>query len=282
MVGARVGRRAGRILLCLCVSAILACSGSGALAPVGREPGLQGSSSYHKVRRGETLYAIAWRHGLDYRQLAALNGIGSPYVIYPGQTLRLKASHRRPDNRVNRSAKSESVSRKSSGMAATRPKSHPARPGGTGGRERHPQQSRSANDTVVSSRSERAESIPSNRLKWQWPVRGKLVSVFGEAGRKGVDIEGSLGQPILAASDGSVVYSGDGLLRYGKLIIIKHNGEFLSAYAHNNRLVVNEGERVARGQRIAEMGRSGTNRVMLHFEIRRNGTPVDPMRYLPR
>ena len=268
------------MLLCVCASALLGCNGSGALAPIGREPDLKGSSRYHKVRRGETLYAIAWRHGLDYRQLAVLNGIRSPYVIYPGQTLRLRAS--RSATGVKRTAQRERIQPKSSGAIAPTSRSHQVTPGAASESKVRPQQRRYSNDRVARSSNQRAESIPSSRLQWQWPARGKLVSVFGEAGRKGVDIEGKLGEPVLAASDGRVVYSGDGLLRYGKLIIIKHNGEFLSAYAHNNRLVVDEGESVARGQRIAEMGRSGTNRVMLHFEIRRNGTPVDPMRYLPK
>ena len=278
----RLLKRLVRILLLLYVGTVLGCTGSGALAPIGRDPAIETSGRYHKVRRGETLYAIAWRHGLDYRQLAAWNGIAAPYVIYPGQTLRLRAVHRRQGHRVKRPAGIDTGASRSAGSASTRRRSHSAGPGATSEHERPAQRSPSSAGNPVRSRGDNAKDIPSARLKWHWPARGKVVSAFGEAGRKGVDIEGSLGQPILAASDGRVVYSGDGLLRYGKLIIIKHNGEFLSAYAHNNRLVVEEGEPVARGQRIAEMGRSGTSTVMLHFEIRRNGTPVDPMRYLPK
>jgi len=109
-----------------------------------------------------------------------------------------------------------------------------------------------------------------------------VIGTFSQTGRRGIDIAGELGQPIYAASDGKVVYSGSGLIGYGRLIIVKHNKRFLSAYAHNNKILVKEGETVTGGQRIAEMGRSGAKRVMLHFEIRRDGKPTDPIRYLPK
>jgi lipoprotein NlpD len=112
--------------------------------------------------------------------------------------------------------------------------------------------------------------------------QGKVVTSFSRSGGKGIDIAGKFGQVIVAASDGSVVYSGSGLIGYGQLIIVKHNKRYLSAYAHNNKILVKEGDTVKGGQRIAEMGRSGSNRAMLHFEIRRDGKPIDPMRYLPK
>jgi lipoprotein NlpD len=117
---------------------------------------------------------------------------------------------------------------------------------------------------------------------WGWPTNGKVIRGFKGSDRKGVDFGGSEGQAITAAAPGNVVYSGSGLRGYGQLIIIKHNKKFLSAYAHNKKLHVREGDKVVRGQRIADMGRTGTERVKLHFEIRKNGKPVDPFGYLPR
>jgi lipoprotein NlpD len=118
--------------------------------------------------------------------------------------------------------------------------------------------------------------------RWRWPAKGKVVTSFSRSGGKGIDIAGKFGQVIVAASDGSVVYSGSGLIGYGQLIIVKHNKRYLSAYAHNNKILVKEGDTVKGGQRIAEMGRSGSNRAMLHFEIRRDGKPTNPVRYLPK
>ena len=118
--------------------------------------------------------------------------------------------------------------------------------------------------------------------RWRWPAKGKVVTSFSRSGGKGIDIAGKFGQTIVAASAGRVVYSGSGLIGYGQLIIVKHNKRYLSAYAHNNKILVKEGDTVTGGQRIAEMGRSGSNRAMLHFEIRRDGKPIDPLRYLPK
>jgi lipoprotein NlpD len=120
------------------------------------------------------------------------------------------------------------------------------------------------------------------RIDWIWPAKGKVVTGFSEAASlKGIDIAGTAGQPVAASAGGKVVYAGTGLRGYGKLIIIKHNGTFLSAYAHNKDLVVKEGQQVAKGQKIAEMGNTDADQVKLHFEIRRHGKPMDPLRYLP-
>ncbi len=119
------------------------------------------------------------------------------------------------------------------------------------------------------------------RLRWRWPAEGKVVRTRAALGTEGIDIYGRLGQAVRASEGGKVVYSGSGLIGYGKLVIIKHDDEYLSAYAHNQTLLVKEGEQVERGQQIARMGQSGTDRVKLHFEIRRDGKPVPPLRYLP-
>lgn len=206
------------------------------------------------VQRGDTLYGIAFRNGVDFRDLAAWNGIGPPYTIYPGQVLRL-----RPPGKV----------------AAT-PTPRPAAP--------KPAETPAAG-TPAPAPPPAAAAVPLNSgFAWQWPADGTLVGRFaaGDATRQGIGIAGNSGQPVRAAAGGVVVYSGAGLVGYGELIIIKHSDTWLSAYGHNRKRLVNEGQSVAAGQQIAEMGRSGAARDMLHFEIRYNGKPQDPLLYLPK
>lgn len=235
----------------------------------------------HQVMRGETLFSIAWRYGVDYRQLARHNKIPPPYTIYPRQTLRLD---------VNLPPASSSTTRQS---PSTTPSSPPRyRPPSQGIPVETPPALVSTPETNRA-RSEIKTPAPRPASpapllvgdpKWQWPATGILLSSYqGNNGlNKGIDISGKLGQPVLAAASGQVVYAGSGLRGYGKLLIIKHNETFLSAYAHNDNLLLKEGDIVKAGQKIADMGSSGTDRVKLHFEIRRDGVPVDPMRYLPK
>ncbi|GMR04085.1 MAG: peptidoglycan DD-metalloendopeptidase family protein [Gammaproteobacteria bacterium] len=209
-----------------------------------------GPGGYRIVAKGDTLYNIARETGIGYRDLAAWNNIPPPYVIRSGQKLRLS----RPD-RYSRTSRYKTT-RKNTTRRAKRPsaKRAPAKPAAT-----------------------RAVG------PWAWPTKGKILASFNANGpNKGIDIGGRKGQAIRAAARGTVVYQGSGLRGYGKLIIIKHNADFLSAYAHSNRIYVKEGNMVKRGQKIAEMGSSGTDRVKLHFEIRRRGIPVNPLKYLPR
>ena len=207
-----------------------------------------------RVQRGDTLYGIAFRNGVDVRDLAAWNAIGAPYTIYPGQSLRLYPS----------SGKSVATTATSPGTVRPKPAaaSVPPRP-------------------VAPSPA----AAPANSgVSWRWPADGAVIGRFaaGDATKQGVDIAGTSGQPVRAAGDGVVVYSGGGLVGYGELIIVKHNEAWLSAYGHNRTRLVNEGQNVKAGQQIAEMGRSGAARDMLHFEIRYNGKPVDPQLYLPK
>ncbi|HFD92563.1 MAG TPA: LysM peptidoglycan-binding domain-containing protein [Gammaproteobacteria bacterium] len=227
-----------------------------------------GSFGTHLVRKGETLYSISWRYGLDYRTLARWNGISPPYVIHEGQRLRLgpPATGKGP----------EVIPAPASGGDGTSSR-------------RSPSSSSSAdrgNQAPAARREQAQRHAPPRHLRWRWPARGRLVGRFvaGDTRRKGIDIAGRAGDPVRAAADGRVVYSGSGIPRYGNLLIVKHNARYLSAYAHNRRLLVKEGEVVKAGQAIAEMGRTGTGieQVMLHFEIRADGVPVDPLRYLPR
>ena len=204
-----------------------------------------GPTHSHTVSKGETLFSIAWQYGHDYRAVARWNGIRSPYTIYPGQRINL-----RPDSN------NESVANTRTSKISLR----------------HSKKTNSRNKSAVE-----------NKISWRWPARGQVIGTFSanDPGKKGLDIAGKAGQSVYAAAEGKVVYSGNGLRGYGNLIIIKHNETYFSAYAHNSRLRVKENQTVKSGQQIADMGKSGTDRVMLHFEIRRNGKPADPLKFLP-
>ena len=220
------------------------------------------------VTPGDTLFSIAWRYGLKYEDLAKHNKINAPYLIRPSQVINLDLqsskqtnaeSSRLPSRNISLSSKKEKVL---SGTSATLRK------------ENRTHRVDLTNKIIAKS----------DAPQWRWPTQGIILSSFqGNSGfNKGIDLGGKLGEPVLAAAAGQVVYAGSGLRGYGKLLIIKHNETFLSAYAHNERLRVKEGDLVKVGQVIADMGSSGTDRVKLHFEIRRDGTPVDPLKYLPR
>jgi lipoprotein NlpD len=222
------------------------------------------TTGQYVVRRGDTLFSIAFRYGWDYKALAARNNIPEPFTIHPGQTIRFDGrSGAAPTTVVTTSQSSASSSSKTT---VTR------RPVGVA--------------PATPSKSTPAPLPPAGPAPtgWGWPANGILIGKFSSNGslNKGIDIAGDLGQPVLAASDGTVVYAGSGLRGYGELVIIKHNETYVSAYGHNRRLLVREGQQVKVGQTIAEMGSTGTDRVKLHFEIRRQGKPVDPLQFLPR
>ena len=250
------------------------CAGGKRLAPVSRvDPVADTRPETHTVRKGDTLYAIAWEHGLDYRTLAAWNRLGHPFVIYPGQALRLRGptletSDDSPRAEVTSTALPDSAKVAHRELEETR----------VGG---DPPSSLESGNGVSAAQSDRADDDSPVRT-WHWPTKGKVIGSFGKSGNKGIHLSGTYEQPVVAAADGRVVYSGTGLVGYGRLIVLKHNKHFFSAYAHNSRILVKEGEIVRGGQRIGLMGSSGSDRVKLHFEIRRNGKPVDPLSYLPR
>ena len=210
------------------------------------EPAPEG---YYVVKAGDTVYSIAFRHQLDFRELADWNDIGSDYLIRPGDLVRLTAPPR--------------------GSGAIRTTPLPAAPGTNAGpAPASPPRERLPPPEVTTS------------IAWRWPIEGTVAKPFGDGG-KGIDIGGALGQPVLAAGGGKVVYSGAALKGYGELIIIKHDDVHLSAYGYNRRRLVGEGAMVAAGQPIAELGVGPEQKPVLHFEIRKRGKPVDPSGYLP-
>lgn len=264
-------RDVGRIL---CVALLTSCA-SHVPAPIeqkavaqqhgknpasSRNPGVPHGESTYRVVAGDTLYSIAWRFDLDPRKLAQWNDISDPNRIFIGQTLRLKQT-----------ATATAVPTRGENVAIAKSAD-----------DAYPQRSSPA----LASRNEAAiaPALPAAgaRLHWGWPAEGKAVRAVSASGSIGLEIKGQRGQPIKAAAGGEVVYGGSGLRGYGQLLIIKHDDSFLSAYAHNDKLLVSEGQRVEPGQPIALMGDSEATEVMLHFEIRKGGMAVEPLQYLPQ
>lgn len=263
-----------RVLLGLVFCSLLGC-GSNIRAPVEDRNARSSthSSTYH-VQRGETLYSIAFRYGLDYRKVAAANGIAPPYTIYPGQKIYLKevAQVPIPVKRATAPRKNtSSPAPRPVPMAKPAPKPVPKTTTAT----------RASSSTKTKSRS--TGSYAGRAVSaWRWPTSGRVVRGYSSSVHKGIDISGMRGDAVKAVAAGKVVYAGTGIVGLGELLIVKHNEIYLSAYGHNDRLLVAEGDTVRAGQKIAEKGSSGTDTVKLHFEIRKEGKPVDPQRLLPR
>ena len=270
---------------------LAACAGSSRLAPVSSmDPTAETTPEAHTVRKGDTLYAIAWEYDLDYRTLAAWNRLEPPFVIYPGQVLRLRGSTpAMADDSVKATVTIAALPdtanvghRKIDEGKVGAASASPAESGSDAGNDS------GTGSVAETTQNKTLAALPdtfdggSAVTTWHWPTRGKIIGAFGKSGEKGIHLSGTFEQPVVAAADGRVVYSGTGLVGYGRLIVLKHNKQFFSAYGHNSRILVEEGEVVRGGQRIAQMGSSGSDRVKLHFEIRRNGKPVDPLRFLPR
>lgn len=258
------------------------------------EKGSLKATSY-KVKQGDTLYSIAWGADKDFRYLAQLNKLGNNYTIYPGQVIKLTSispkkrtvtSKNTPepphitkvvDKKVvkKQSAKHENKLKKKSSqiqkkkLATKKNNSYAVTTG---------------KQSVNLLKQKKVSTLPKKVGKWIWPANGKLIGTFSsnEQGNKGIKIAGNRGDIIKAAADGRVVYAGNALRGYGNLVIIKHSDDYLSAYAHADKILVKEKQQVSAGQTVAQMGSSGTNQVMLHFEIRYLGKSVNPLSYLPR
>ncbi|HEY0289533.1 MAG TPA: peptidoglycan DD-metalloendopeptidase family protein [Pseudomonas sp.] len=273
-----------RLVTGIALSVLVGCSStpSGGVRVVDRNGGKPAApqrqpvtTGQYVVKRGDTLFSIAFRYGWDWKALAARNSIPEPYTIHVGQTIRF-------DGRSSGSIVSSPVAvQQTTTNSSTSPSGSLkttviSRPIGVTPVVIPPVATTPATTPVIAG----ARSASG----WAWPTNGVLIGKFSSNGslNKGIDIAGDLGQPVLAASDGSVVYAGSGLRGYGELVIIKHSDTYVSAYGHNRRLLVREGQQVKVGQTIAEMGSTGTDRVKLHFEIRRQGKPVDPLEFLPR
>jgi lipoprotein NlpD len=243
---------------------------------------------FHTVRKGDTLYSIALDYGLDYRELAQWNEVTGTNVISIGQQLRLSPPA---------VAAPTAVPLMSAPVVQGRPLEGSPIAGGDGSIKSQPQAVRApyTDQTYAQMASLKPEPSPRDEprapsgppggeesVAWGWPASGKVVGTFSDsANQRGIRIAGKLGQPVLASAAGRVIFSGTGIRGFGKLIVIKHNNTYLSVYAHNNELLVKEGQNVAKGQKIAEMGSTDADQVRLHFEIRRLGKPVDPMKLLP-
>jgi lipoprotein NlpD len=305
-----------RLILVLISIYLVGCASSPPAPVIDRAPNKSKPTSAEKpnassdwrpdsytVKKGDTLYALGLEYGYDYQEIAAANNIGPPYQIYVGQKLTL------PNN--NSSTIAATPAATGDGVVITpidnAPiEAQPTTPSAITPVLTQPQATREAysdeafqrstpkpavivttNTTIKPADAEVSTTKPveikptdDEAINWLWPTDGKVVSNFNEGSNKGIDISGKLGQSINAASSGKVIYSGSDLRGYGKLIIIKHNKTYLSVYAHNNKLLVKEGQYVTSGQQIAEMGSTDATRVKLHFEIRRQGKSVDPAGYL--
>ncbi len=233
----------------------------------------------YTVNRGDTLYSISFRYGLDYREVARWNNVNERFQIFPGQVLRLTPPGSggvvasAPAQRTQTAPASQTAQNTTHQQRTQQQQT-----------QQPPQQQTASRQQSSPPPASTQQPAAAGQPVWRWPANGPIIRRFSaaEGGNKGIHIAGQQGDPVVAAADGRVVYAGSGLLGYGNLVIINHNREFLSAYAHNSRILVSENDMVKAGDKIAEMGQTGTDRVQLHFEIRRNGRPVDPMSHLPR
>jgi len=218
----------------------------------------------YTVKRGDTLYSIALENGLDYRELAQWNGLEDPRRLQVGQVLRLKPEGVQSLKPIGGAI----IGRVESKPVESRPLEGPA-------------PATPAPGAAPAAQAAAPAAVPAQEAGFIWPAKGKVIAGFSEPRSKGIDIDGKLGDPVVAAAAGRVTYIGSGIPGLGKLVVIKHDNGFITVYAHNRDIVVKEQQSVSRGQKIAELGSSDADRPKLHFQIRKGSSAVDPMRYLP-
>ena len=274
------------LLLAGCASTVTApvrdVGGAAAAAEPLAQPGM------HVVRPGDTLLGIARQYGVTLPALVGWNDLTDPNQIQVGQSLRVGPADAMGSAAVGVMAPGEgAVALPIPAPSSTESVQAPFKQSPLGGRKPYSDEAWSK-DTPGAAPAVTpptvATEVPAAAAssgEWQWPAAGRLLSGYNEASNKGVDIGGNVGDPVLAAAAGKVVYAGSGLRGYGKLVVIKHNQEYNSVYAHNDKLLVKEDDQVVQGQKIAELGSSESDRSKLHFEIRKQGKAVDPMKYLP-
>lgn len=250
-------------------------------------------TGFYTVKKGDTLYSIALDHGQDYKDIAAWNSLENPNLIKVGQQLRVMPPE---------SAAPVAVAKPVSSSGPVEIRSTPAAGANTDSFKREPKGGKQPWSEAAMAKARQGEAAPrpmdnkpvaaaekpadkpvpqGEDVDWMWPAGGKLVAPFSEGGGKGVDIAGKAGDPVVAAAAGIVSYAGSGLRGYGNLIVLRHNANLLSVYAHNSKLLVKEKDTVGKGQKIAEIGSSDADSPRLHFEIRRQGKPADPLKFLP-
>ena len=247
-------------------------------------------TSIYKVKKGDTLYSIAWGAGRDFKKIAQLNRLKKPYTIYSGQWLRLKP--RTPSKAKPSSTKSTKVAKNTKAKLTATDKKNSAKNqvAKNSSKKILDKNKQSAYSVTVSQQKNNktkatSSTVSRNKVaRWVWPSKGRIISKFSNntQGNKGIKFSGRRGDAIKAAASGKVVYAGNALRGYGNLVIIKHSDDYLSAYAHADKIIVKEQQHVSAGQTVATMGSTGASQVMLHFEIRYHGKSVDPLRYLPR
>jgi lipoprotein NlpD len=295
------------LMLCLC-SLLVGCTATSPAPVSGLKKDYSSLSrgsyrgSYYQVAKGDTLYFIAYVTDKDVKEIIRYNNLSAPYTIFPGQKLKLwQPAYTAPSYGGSGAgaavasvatvtpaaipSKSSKNSAQQSKASSTKSSSNVAKKEST----KRVDQSKSkeyvgsSGKQNVNKKATVAKSSNVKVSKWLWPTKGRVIKNFsaGDQGNKGIDIAGQRGQSIVSTAGGTVVYSGNALRGYGNLVIVKHNDNYLSAYAHNDRLLVNEGQSVKAGQKIATMGSSGAGSVRLHFEIRYQGKSVNPKRYLP-
>lgn len=230
------------------------------------------SGNSYRVNAGDTLYSIAFHAKKDFREIARINGITKPFVIFPGQIIQLKETIKKTKSKRIYSNKKPKSTNKLQKNNKTLKK---------------PLDQKKQQEYVekqASLKSAQKAKAKTGTLVWQWPTKGQLITRFSnkENGYKGIQIKNKAGTAILAAADGLVVYAGSALRGYGQLIIVQHNDDYLSAYAHNRKLLVKEKQKVSAGQKIAEMGNTDSKTTALRFEVRFKGNSVNPLKYLPR